>query len=160
MVEDARFEDGAEKPLRLKAQDGDDLLAISAVLQDAVLPVSEMQWQRGERRFGLLANRFRWEDADAAHAARRSVERVQAVVVFDDVVGVRTSGIDLGEKDQVISVLNVSFEPAEEGAGRILMTLAGDGAIALDVECVEVTLADVTRPYKAPSGKVPQHPEG
>ena len=159
MAQDARFEDGAEKPLRLKAQDAEDLVAISAVLQDAVLPVSEMQWQRAERRFGLLANRFRWEDADAAAAARRVVERVQAVVVFDDVSAVRTSGLDLNDKTQVISVLNVSFEPGEDAAGRIVLTLAGDGAIALDVDCVEVTLADVTRPYKAPSGKTPQHPE-
>ena len=158
MVEDARFEDGAEKPLRLKAQDADDLVAISAVLQDAVLPVSEMQWQRGERRFGLLANRFRWEDADAARAAQRPVERAQAVVVFDSVLKVRTSGLDLGDKEQVISVLGMTFDAGEDGAGTIVLTLAGDGAIALDVECVEVTLADVTRPYKAPSGKVPTHP--
>jgi hypothetical protein len=158
MVEDARFEDGAEKPLRLKAQDADDLVAISTVLQDAVLPVSEMQWQRDERRFGLLANRFRWEDADAAEASKRPVERVQAVVVFDSVQKVRSSGIDLKDKEQVISVLSMTFEAGEDGAGTVVLTLAGDGAVALDVECVEVTLADVTRPYKAPSGKVPSHP--
>ena len=159
MVEDARFEDGIEKPLRLKAQDGDDLVAISTVLQDAVLPVSEMQWQREEQRFGLLANRFRWEDADAAASSKRAVERVQAVVVFDSVVGVRSSGLDMKDKEQVISVLSMTFEAKEDGAGTVVLTLAGDGAIALDVECVEVTLADVTRPYVAPSGKVPSHPE-
>jgi hypothetical protein len=159
MVEDVRFEDGIEKPLRLKAQDGDDLVAISTVLQDAVLPVSEMQWQREEQRFGLLANRFRWEDADAAASSKRAVERVQAVVVFDSVVGVRSSGLDMKDKEQVISVLSMTFEPKEDGAGTVVLTLAGDGAIALDVECVEVTLADVTRPYVAPSGKVPSHPE-
>ena len=159
MVEDARFEDGIEKPLRLKAQDGEDLVAISTVLQDAVLPVSEMQWQREEQRFGLLANRFRWEDADAAATSKRAVERVQAVVVFDSVVGVRSSGLDMKDKEQVISVLSMTFEAKEDGAGTVVLTLAGDGAIALDVECVEVTLADVTRPYVAPSGKVPSHPE-
>ena len=158
MTDDARFEDGAEKPLRLKAQDAEDLVAISAVLQDAVLPVSEMQWQRGEQRFGLLANRFRWEDAPAAAAANRPVERVQAVVVIDGVMKAKTSGIDLGDKEQVISVLSVAFETGDDGAGTIVLTLSGDGAIALEVECVEVTLADVTRPYQAPSGKVPSHP--
>ncbi len=158
MVDDAKFEDGVEKPLRLKAQDADDLVAISTVLQDAVLPVSEMQWQREEQRFGLLANRFRWEDADAANASQRPVERVQAVVVFDSVLKVRSSGLDLADKEQVISVLSMAFEPSEDGAGTVVLTLAGDGAIALDVECIEATLADVTRPYKAPSGKVPSHP--
>ncbi|MBR9864526.1 MAG: DUF2948 family protein [Rhodobacteraceae bacterium] len=158
MVQDARFEDGAEQPLRLRALDGEDLVAVSTMLQDAVLPVSEMDWQSGRRRFGLLANRFRWEDAEAASVARRSVERVQTVLVVDSVLKVRTSGLDISDRDQVISLLSVAFEPAEDGAGTILLTLAGDGAIALDVECVDVTLKDVTRPYVAPSGKTPSHP--
>lgn len=158
MVQDAKFEDGAEQPLRLRAEDADDLVALSAMLQDAVLPVSEMDWQAGQRRFGLLANRFRWEDAEAAQVARRSVERVQAVLAVDSVLKVRSSGLDVSDKDQVISLLSLTFEPAEDGAGTILLTLAGDGAIALDVECVDVTLKDVTRPYVAPSGKTPSHP--
>lgn len=158
MVQDAKFEDGAEQPLRLRALDGEDLVAVSTMLQDAVLPVSEMDWQSGQRRFGLLANRFRWEDAEAASVARRSVERVQAVLVVDSVLKVRTSGLDITDKDQVISLLSLTFEPAEDGAGTILLTLAGDGAIALDVECVDVTLKDVTRPYVAPSGNTPSHP--
>ena len=39
----------------------------------------------------------------------------------------------------------------------MLLTLAGDGALRLEVEAIEVTLKDVTRPYRAPSGKVPHH---
>jgi hypothetical protein len=34
-----------------------------------------------------------------------------------------------------------------------------DGAIAIDVECINVTLKDVTRPYVAPSRKAPNHPD-
>lgn len=158
MVQDARFEDGAEKPLRLRAEDTDDLVALSTVLQDAVLPASEMQWLRAEKRFGLLANRFRWEDANAAAKTNRQFERVKTVVAFDGVLAVRTSGLDLADKQQVISLLSITFDAAEDGAGTILLTLAGDGAIALDVECVDVALADVTRPYVAPSGKTPEHP--
>ncbi len=33
----------------------------------------------------------------------------------------------------------------------MVLTLAGDGAIALEVEALDVTLKDVTRPYIAPS---------
>ena len=41
-MSDARFEDGAEQPLRLMAQDADDLAVLSALLQDAVFPIIEM----------------------------------------------------------------------------------------------------------------------
>jgi hypothetical protein len=78
--------------------------------------------------------------------------------VADEALSVRTQGIDRQDRDVVLSLLSVGFEPDEDGTGRVILTLAGDGAIALAVEALEVTLKDVTRPYLAPSGKVPGHP--
>ncbi|WP_425091505.1 DUF2948 family protein [Tropicimonas sp. S265A] len=156
MSEDASFEDGAERPLRLKAEDTDDLQVISALLQDAVLPGSEMTWKASQRRFGMLLNRFRWEDKDRATQRGRPLERVQSVLAIDDVSKVQTAGISR-DADTVLSVLAITFDPVEDGTGRVEITLAGDGAIGLDVECLNVTLQDVTRPYLAPSRKVPTH---
>lgn len=156
---DASFHDGREAPLNLGAEDADDLQVISTLTQDAVFPVTEMKWQRSERRFALLLNRFRWEDKDAAAQRGRAFERVQSVLMFDSVLSVASQGIDRGDKDMILSVLSVDFEPGEDGAGQILLTLAGDGAIRLQVEAVDATLKDVTRPYQAPSGQAPHHPE-
>lgn len=149
---DARFEDGADRPLRLMAQSAEDVAVLSALLQDAVFPISEMTWDAKRRRFALLVNRFRWEDRDAAEAGKRGYERVQAVLVVEGVASVRSQGIDRGDKDTVLSVLALAFSE-----GRLTLTLAGDGVIALLVEAVDVSLQDVTRPYLAPSGKVPLH---
>ena len=159
MVEDARFEDSDERPLRLLARDADDLRVISALTQDAVFPVTEMTWQKPRRRFAALVNRFRWEDRDKARARGRPVERVQSVLTCVDVQKVQLQGIDRVEKDLVLSLLSISFEAGEDGTGRLIFTFAGDGAIALDVEALEVTLEDVTRPYVAPSKHTPAHPE-
>ena len=159
MTEDARFEDGREAPLRLKALDTDDLAVIAALVQDAVFPAAEMRWDRKARRFGLLLNRFRWEDAPNAAHRKRGFERVQAVLAFEDVMGVKSQGVDKSDPDMVFSLLSIAFEPGQDGAGRIELTLAGDGVIALEVEALEVILRDVTRPYVAPSGKAPSHPE-
>ncbi len=157
MSGDARFEDVGEAPLRLVAQDAEDLQVISALVQDAVLPVSEMRWQPRARRFALLLNRFRWEDRARAEARARPPERVQALLVIDDVQKVASQGLPRQPGDLVLSLLSLSFEPGEDGTGRMTLTLAGDGAIALDVECLSVSLRDVTRPYRSPSGKVPGH---
>ncbi|MCW8842034.1 MAG: DUF2948 family protein [Rhodobacteraceae bacterium] len=157
MSEDARFEDGGEAPLNLGALDSEDLAVLSALAQDAVFPATEMQWRAKERRFALLINRFRWEDAPQAERLGRPVERVQAVLAVDNVLGVASQGIDRKDGDTVLSLLSVTFEPGEDGAGHVLLTLAGDGAIRLSVEALEVALKDVTRPYKAPSGKAPTH---
>ena len=159
MTEDARFEDGGERALRLIAQDGDDLAVISALVQDAVFPITEMSWQPARRRFAVLLNRFRWEDREIAEQRGRPAERVQSVLAFSDVEKVQSQGFDRGEDDLVLSVLSISFTAGEDGAGRLELTLAGDGAIALEVEALDVTLQDVTRPYLAPSSHIPHHPE-
>jgi hypothetical protein len=156
---DASFEDGREAPLNLGAEDGDDLQVISTLSQDAIFPVTEMTWKPSQRRFALLLNRFRWEDRDAAARRNRPFERVQAVLMFDSVLSVASQGIDRSDQDMILSLLSVDFEPGEDGAGHVLLTLAGDGAIRLAVEALDATLKDVTRPYKAPSGHAPHHPE-
>lgn len=157
MTGDARFEDGGERPLRLRAFDADDLAVISALVQDAVFPMTEMTWSRRQRRFAMLLNRFRWEDVPQARRRRRDFERVQAVLAIEDVVKVQTQGLHSGEKDVVLSLLSMSFVPGEDGTGRVEIVLAGDGAISVTVEALEVVLRDVSRPYVAPSRKRPDH---
>ena len=154
---DARFQDGGEGPLRLVAQDSDDLKVVSALLQDAVLPVTEISHDPKRRRFALVLNRFRWEDRTQAEAVGRAYERVRSLLVVEDVLAVKSYGFDRAETDLVLSLLALDFAPGPDGTGRLTLTLAGDGAIALDVEALEIRLDDVTRPYRAPSGKVPTH---
>jgi hypothetical protein len=154
MSEDAKFEDGAEAPLNLGAMDPEDLQVISSLSQDAIFPITEMTWRAGERRFAILINRFRWEDQGRT---RHAPERVQSLLVIDNVLRVASQGIDRNDHDTVLSLLSVTFEPGEEGSGHLILTLAGDGAVRLEIEALEVTLKDVTRPYRAPSGKVPDH---
>lgn len=157
---DARFEDGAETPLRVTAQDAEDLRVISALCQDAVLPATEMRWDRRRRRFAVLLNRFRWEDRAAAEAARRPYERARALMVVEGVLAVRSFGIDRKDADLVLSLLSLDWAAGEDGAGTLTLVLAGDGAVALSVEALDLSLQDVTRPYRAPSAKAPSHPQG
>jgi len=154
---DARYQDGGEGPLYIGAQEADDLPVISALVQDAEFPITEMTFRRGQRQFALLVNRFRWEDRVAAERNGRGYERVQAVLAISGVLAVRTQGIDRTDRATVLSLLALDWQPGAEGAGRLTLVLAGDGAIALEVEALDVTLKDVTRPYLAPSRKVPGH---
>ncbi|PYG25634.1 DUF2948 family protein [Pelagimonas varians] len=159
MSEDARFEDGGDQPLNLGALDGDDLQVIAALVQDAVLPVSEIAYQKRHRRLCLLLNRMRHEDIAAAKKFGRPVERVQSLLTIEGVLNVGAQGVDKSDPDMILSILTVAFEAGEDGAGHVVLTLAGDGALRADVEALELTLKDVTRPYIAPSRKAPSHPE-
>ncbi len=153
MTEDARFEDGSEAPVALRALEADDVPVLSALVQDAVFPITEMRWDRTRRRFALLLNRFRWED----RGSKDGPQRVQSVLAIEDALKVASQGIDRSDADTILSLLSLEWEAGEDGTGRLTLTLAGDGAIAIDVEALELTLKDVTRPYHAPSGKTPDH---
>jgi len=154
---DARFRDADDQPLRLKALDAEDIPVLSALLQDAVLPSSEMSWMPGKRRLIALVNRFRWEDRSRAEAEGRAFERVQSLLQIDGVLRVRSNGIDPTDRDLVFVILNIEFEAGADGTGTLRLTFSGDGTVAAEVECLDLTLRDVSRPYTAPSGKAPDH---
>jgi len=154
---DARFEDGEIGPLNLVARDAEDLQVVSSLVQDAVLTGADLTWQRSKRRFACLVNRFRWEDEAAATSAGRPYERVRAMLVIEDARAVRSQGIDRGDPETVLSVLSLAWEPGEDGTGAVTLVLAGDGAVRVEVEAMEVTLHDVTKPYIAPSRRKPEH---
>ena len=71
---------------------------------------------------------------------------------------VSSQGVNKGDADTILSLLQIEFTETDAPSGDVLLTLAGDGAIRLTVEALDVTLKDVTRPYVAPSRKLPEHP--
>jgi hypothetical protein len=125
---DARFEDGADRPLHLAAQEAGDLPVISALVQDAVFPVSELRWARRRRRLMILLNRFRWEDRAAAEARGRPYERVRSMLVVGDVTRVAVQGVDPADHDVVLSLLSLTWEEGADGAGRLLLTKPDEDA--------------------------------
>lgn len=154
---DATFEDGdyADRPLLLGAETPDDLQVASSLVQDAVGVTGEISWMPRRRRLLLLLNRFRWEHKEAAEREGRPHERVRTALMFDDVIRVRAQGLPPGDANNVYSILAISFEPGTDGAGEIRLTLAGDGLLALDVECINMRLTDLTRPWQA--RRAPDH---
>ena len=142
-------------PLRLSAEDADDLQVVSAVLQDAVAKVGDMAFSPKERRFAFVANRFLWEDA--ANRKRGPYGRVRAGVHFEDVGRVRSRAVRMDAKEAVVSILALRFEPGEDGTGEVVIELSGGGAISLEVECLNARLSDLSEPWTA-LGK-PEHPD-
>jgi hypothetical protein len=145
---DASFRD-AERPLRLAAQAPGDVTPLSAVLQDAIGVVGDAKLLSAKRRFVALLNRFRWEDAKAAERAGRPYERVRCLLTVENVLSAQARGLDPAAAQTPFSVLSAAFESGADGAGVLRLTLAGGADLALSVEALDVTLADVARPHAA-----------
>lgn len=129
--------------LRLTAQDSDDLKVISAAMQDAIVRMGEIAYDPRARSFALAANRFRWE-------ARRRRERVRAALDVRGVLAIRRRGLAVERRNAVANLLALEFTPdAEPPSGTLRLIFSGDGEIALDVECLEVSLIDMGAPWRA-----------
>lgn len=157
--EDARFEDAmlSDRPLRLGAETEEDMAVVASLMQDAVGRVGDIVWAKTRRRLALVVNRFRWEDRERAERERRAYERVRTALTISGVLSVRSRGIAPGEPDTIVSILSIEFEPGEDGAGLVRIWLSGDGEIVAEVECLDLMLHDLTKPWEARSGTVPDH---
>jgi hypothetical protein len=138
------------RPLKLAAEDAEDLDVISARLQDAVAQVGDLIYLPKKKRFAALFNRFKWEDA-ARGKSDGSHLRVRAGLHFDRVLAVKSHNVKRGAPDAVISLLAIRYTPRgpEDPSGVIELTFAGGGALRLEVECIDAELADVSQDWAA-----------
>lgn len=129
------------QPLRLLAQDAEDLAVISAALQDAVTRIGDIRWEPTARRLTLAFNRFRWEAPGGAD------ERVRAGLQLGGVLEVKGRHLRQGAKDAVLELLALTFEPGEAPGGLVTFAFAAGGDLAATVECLDAALADLSAPW-------------
>ncbi len=144
--------------LKLRAKDGEDLKVVSAMLQDAIVPICDLAFLPGERRFVLIANRFRWEaEGDRAAGPTPDVpdgeppyERTNCAVRFDGVDRVAYRDLDLTDRRQMLNLL--ALEVAGDG---VLLHFSGGSCIRLVSPSLDCVLEDLGEPW--PTGTRPRH---
>lgn len=140
-------------PLHLLAADGEDVQIVSACLQDAVMKIGDMAFLPKQRRFAFVANRFVWEEG--VSKKKGPFTRVRCGVHFDDVFKVRARNIRQDAKSAVVSLLGAEFFSQEDGCGTIVLAFAGGGEVCLDVEGINVSVNDISVPWRTKSK--PEH---
>lgn len=137
------------RPLKLRAEDAEDLQIVAACLQDAIVPIVEVCWLPERHSFLMAVHRFRWEAADADGPG----ERVACVITVTGVSGVRRRSIDLGNRGLVLNLL--TLEPRADGLDLIF---AGGAAIHLTAADWRCLIEDIGEPW--PASATPAHGNG
>jgi hypothetical protein len=129
--------------LKLIAFDADDLAVISAHLQDAALTIGEMVYAPHQKRFAALVARCNWTLTD--DGCRKGSSQYPAALRLERVLSASTSGIDLSNKAEALSLLAIQFSPkaADDPEGYVTLLFANGSAIRLHVECIEAELRDL-----------------
>lgn len=135
-----------ERPFRVRVEDAEDLGIASSYLQDAILPAPEMKYEPAERRFVLLVQRFKWENAPAPIEEPEEdavyYERVHCVVRFEYVAGVKSIGIDRLSREAMLNLLAI-----RAGEGHIDLAFAGGKTIRLAVDRILCHIEDLGEPW-------------
>ena len=127
---------------------------ISACLQDALVSVRDLAYDRDARVFVAVANRFRWEGA-TAEGMGRPFERTLCGVAFDEIDGVVYRGFHRSEEDRILSLLAIRPLLGSTG-GAIDLEFAGGATIRLTTALVRCRLRDFGEPW--PTVWQPGHP--
>jgi Protein of unknown function (DUF2948) len=122
--------------LHLTALDADDLPALSAQMQDAVLKVSDMVYLPKRKTFACVANRFAW-DALPEKTRRRAGLRI------NHIQAARRLHPKPVNSNAILSLLSMDFESKDALSGTLTLHFSGGHAIAFDVEDVDVQLDDL-----------------
>ena len=125
--------------LKLIGMDEEDLEVISSHVQDALLYVRDIDFVTGNKQLNLAINRCHHE----ADIGANRVQRGHAGLVFSHVESIQVQNINRAQPEQILSLLNVEFKPAEKPAGTIELVFADNATIKLKVNCLEVHLADM-----------------
>ena len=147
-----------EKKLSLQALDEEDLAVISVFTQDCIVMTDHIKWARKQMKFYMRINRFRWENHLKKGARKQKFCRVNSLLSFHTVLGVKSRGLCQFNRNVVLSLLNIKFKKAENENGCVELIFAGDGRISLLVECLDLLLKDISEPFKGMSSKDPMHP--
>ena len=157
MAQDASFSDGTDSALYLGAVTPEDLEVISSILQDGIFCIKDLAWSKKKRQVALLINRFRWENKSDYIVGRSLPERVRSLLIVDNVLNISSQGIDRSDINAPLNLLKLDLNQSKNSIFLTLL-LSDFGAIRCEVEAIELSIKDVTRPYKAKSGKIPVHP--
>ncbi|BEV10492.1 DUF2948 family protein [Asticcacaulis sp. DW145] len=140
------------KPLRLLAQSEEDVVPLSALLQDAALRGEDVRYDARARALTLRFNRFCHE-----HKSRTPL-RAACALQIGSITGLQSRGFDVHRPPQGMTILHLATEPLEAPACHLYLRFAGKAAaeLKIEVEAVDLLLMDLAAPHRARS--TPSHP--
>ena len=124
--------------LTIFGRDVSDLTIISAMLQDAIIPVSDMAYFEQERTFVMAVNRFRWEVSNG----KSHDERVHASIKFGNVTRAQYRNFKRGNSEDLMSILSIGYD-----AGVVLIQFSGNSAVRLVVSEFYCIVRDLDEPW-------------
>lgn len=133
--------------LKLRAADASDIEVIASAVQDAIFQIGQTRFDSKGRSFTLRLSRYMHE--------MNTPQRIECGLRFDGVMAVKSHSVSTEKTDAYAVLLGLEFISSDGPSGTFELKLAGGGAIRIEVEAIDVTLADRGDPRR--TKRVPKH---
>jgi hypothetical protein len=151
-------------PLRVRVEGMEDLEVLASMLQDALIPISEITFQFESGRFLLVAQRFCWErvgitrpttscKSNMSHvgsAIEDSMQRIVCAITVEGVELVQVQSLDLMNRSQILNFLTFQFN-----GSHLDLLFSENKTIRLIVKRLSVFAEDIGQPW--PTSQRPDH---
>ncbi len=131
--------------LKLIGKNQEDLKVVSAYLQDSIVTVQDIVFLKKNRTFIMLVNRFMWEDVEKG--VFRKNKRIRCAVKFENVLNVKSKNINQKNKNKFLECLAIKSIFDSDDIYKIKFFFAGNGAITINAETIELVMNDLGRPW-------------
>jgi hypothetical protein len=142
----------SDNALKLKAQTPQDVKALSAFLQDSLVPITGMYYDPDTHLFSILANRFCWEQEPEEHAGEKLHKRTHAGVHISHVARVQQTGLNQKDLKKIHNLLALHADKK----GEVHLIFSEGAHIRLHVDDLLVHLTDLYEAWWTP--QKPNHP--
>ncbi|MSP06974.1 MAG: DUF2948 family protein [Candidatus Fonsibacter sp.] len=131
--------------LKLLAKDIQDLNVFSAYLQDSVIVANDIKFLLKTKKLICVFNRFMWEDAEKG--IFRKNKRIRSALVFDNVLRVKSKGINPKKKTKILEFLAIKTE-IKDNYFDIRLIFCGDNILLVKTEEIDSSLEDFGKTWE------------
>lgn len=107
--------------LRLRAVDGEDVHVLAVLMQDAIVPVTDMLYQAEDNSFIMVAHRFMWSGDERETATKAATtaansgdachfHRIRSAIDVRGVGAVHRQGFSPSESERMLDLLTLGVE--------------------------------------------------
>ena len=129
-------------PLKLRAQDTEDVSVIAAILQDSIAPVCDMLYDPAAKNFVMIVHRFRWDESEKKSG---TYERVHCAFDIAGVESVQHQGFTPFETSRMLDLLTMTLTGNE-----LRLIFAGEAQLKLTLDAWCLHLRDFGEPWPTP----------
>ena len=91
------------KKIHLYGSDIEDYEVLSSLIQDAAIPISEMKFDKVEKKFFLVCSRFSWE----SRLQNKGNKRIVSGICFDNVIEVKKKNFPPFNSENILNFLTL-----------------------------------------------------